>query len=173
MSTLANAHATAKHTLTLLDPLYDALKLSAAKLGLEPNEVIVSLIAEHTIKDGTLDDYTAKRFLMGRELIEQVVEVARRRCREGQFAPTITLDAIQECTDDPAWIAKYRDYVEDDVFKHGNPLKAINREFGFRIRAAIGGSVQKDADKKPINVKVAGKIIQSFTLMEAFNETRI
>lgn len=173
MSIPANAHNTAKHTLTLLVPLYDALKLSAAKMGLEPNEVIVNLIADYTIDDGTLDEYTRKRFLMGRELINQVVEVARRRCREGKFAPTITLDAIGECTDDPAWAATYREYVEDDIYKHGNPLKAINREFGFRVRAAIGGRVKKDDNGKPINVKVTGAIIQSYTLMDEFDKTLV
>ena len=169
----ANAHLTAKHTLSLLVPLYKALENSAAKQGLEPNEVIVDLIAKFTDDDGTLDDYTAKRFRTSRELIERVVTVARRRCREGQFAETITLDSIKECTDDEAWIAMYRDYVEDDVFKHGNPLKAINREFGFRIRAAIGGKVRKDDTGKPINIKVAGAIIQSFTLMEGFSKAAV
>ena len=166
MSIPANAHATAKHTLTLLVPLYEALKLSAKKQGLESNEIIVNLIAEFTIGDGTLDEYTRKRFLMSRELIKQVVEAAERRCRNGEFTPNITLEAIQECTADEAWAAKYRDYVENDIYKHGNPLKAINREFGFRIRAAIGGRVKKDDTGKPVNVKVAGEVIQSYSLME-------
>ena len=170
MSRPANAHTTAKHTLTLLVPLYEALKRSGKKQGLEPNETIVNLIAEFTTRDGTLDDYTAKRFAMSQKLINEVIDVAQRRCQQGKFTPAITLDAIQECTADRAWADMYREYVEDDIYKHGNPLKAINREFGFRIRAAIGGTVQKDTEGKPINVKVAGEIIQSYTLMEKFEQ---
>ena len=44
----------------------------------------------------------------------------------------------------PDWVAGYREFVQDDIYKNGNPLKgAINRETGFRIRAGIGGNFQR------------------------------
>lgn len=167
-TTNPNPYTTAKHTLTLLETIYRALKKSAEKRGVEPNELIVDLIVAETIKDGTLDDYTKTRYQLGRSLVERVVDTARQLCRDGKFSESINLDVIHLCTMDKAWAADYRTYVEDDIFKHGNPLKVINREFGFRIRAAIGGKVKKGPDGKPLNVKVAGEIIQSYTPMVGF-----
>lgn len=160
-----NPHSTAKHTLTLQTSLYKALKKSAVKQGIDPYEIIVKLVEDYTMKDGTLDEYTRKRVVLGRELLHTVVETAKKRCLNGHFTENITLETIKECRENSEWVEKYREYVEDDIFKSGNPLKAINREFGFHIRLAIGGDVKKDAAGKPVNVKIAGEIIQSYTLM--------
>jgi hypothetical protein len=169
-----NPHSTAKHTLTLLGTVYQALRKSAAKRGLEPNEVIVNLIVDLTISDGTLEEYTKGRIVLERSLIGRVVEAAKRQCAEGRFTPSITLDAIRTCTADAQWKADYQRYVEDDIYKNGNPLKGpINREFGYRVRAAIGGVVDKDEAGKSINTKVVGEIIQSYTPMVSFDPNTV
>ncbi len=95
--------------------------------------------------------------------------MARQRCLDGRFSRAITVETFQDCAKDPVWAADYRTYVKDDIFKHGNPLKGINREIGFRIRAAIGGHVETGADGKPVLEKVLGEVIQSYTPMRSFD----
>jgi hypothetical protein len=160
---------TSKHTLTLLVSVYSALKASAAKQDLEPNELIQNLIIDHVIAAGTLDAETRAHIELGRSLIARAVEVAKQRCRDDLFSEAITLETFQACTADPAWAADYETYIEDNIFKHGNPLKRINREIGFRVRAGIGGTVVKDGQGKATTAKVLGEVIQSYTPMAAFD----
>ena len=169
----ASATRTAKHSLTLLVSVYDALKVSAAAQGLEPREVIQNLIIDHVIAAGTLDKVTREHIETGRRLVAHAVQVARQRCRDGLFASSITLDTFHACAADPQWAADYRAYVGDDIYKNGNPLKGgINREIGYRVRAAIGGEVMKDNDGKPVLAKVLGEVIQSYTPMADYDRSR-
>jgi hypothetical protein len=163
---------TSKHSLTLLTPVYDALKLSAQQQGIEPNELIQNLIVDHVIETKTLDAATQKHIVTGRRLIAAAVEVAKQRCRDGLFEQTITLDTFRACSADPQWIADYEAYVGDNPYKHGNPRKAINREIGFGIRRAIGGEVVK-SDGKPLSIKVLSEVIQSYTPMAAFDQKAV
>lgn len=165
----SNAYTTVKHTLTVQASIFEALGKSAEKRGIEINQLIVDLIVEATIRDGTLDDQTKARYRLGRSLVDRVVETAVRLCEEGKFSESITLDAIRTRTADPEWATDYRTFIENDIYKHGNPLKIINREFGSRIRAAINGLVKKDALGKVLNVKVVGEIIQSYTPMAKYD----
>lgn len=158
---------TSKHSLTILTSVYSAVKLSAAKLGIDPNELIQNLIIDHVIDAGTLDTPTQEHIMKGRQLVATAVEVAKQRCRDGLFAPTITLDTFRACCSDPQWLADYEAYVGDNPYKHGNPRKAINREIGFGIRRAIDGEVVK-SNGKPVSAKVLGEVIQSYTPMARF-----
>jgi hypothetical protein len=163
---------TSKHSLTLLTTVYDALKLSAQQQGIDPNELIQNLIIDHVIEAKTLDPITQEHIVTGRRLVATAVEVAKQRCRDGLFAPTITLDTFRACSADPKWIADYEAYVGDNPYKHGNPRKAINREIGFGIRRGIGGEVVKSGGK-PLSVKVLSEVIQSYTPMAAFDENAV
>lgn len=160
---------TAKHSLTLLTSVYAGLKLSAEKQGVEPNELIQTLIIDHVISAGTLDAETQVHILTGRRLIATAVEVAKQLCRDGKFAETITLDTFKACCDDPKWLSDYEAYVGDNPYKNGNKLKGINREIGFGIRRAIGGVVMKDGSGKPVIAKVLGEVIQSYTPMTDYD----
>lgn len=72
------------------------------------------------------------------------------------------------------WAAKYRFYVQDDIFKNGNPRKGpINREIGFRIRQAVGADVEKDSNGKPMMKKVLGQVIQSYTPFTSYDAGRL
>ena len=80
------------------------------------------------------------------------------------------MHAIQHCTRDPNWLQDYATCIEDDVYKHGNPLKgSINRAIGAQIRAGIGGTVKKDSNGKPMMKRVLGEVIQSYTLFDTFD----
>lgn len=167
MAKTTNPHAVSKHTLTMLDSLWAALRKSAAKEGRDPSELIVDLIEKRVIADETLDDYTKRRLRLRDQILDGVVEAATAIKEAGNFAESITHDAIALCLADPAWRHAYAEYVEDDIYKAGNPLKGpINREIGYRVRRAMNGDVIKDkATGKPLNVKVLGSIIQSYTPM--------
>ena len=89
---------------------------------------------------------------------------------DGGFSEHITLEATQHCTRVPRWLEDYATCIEDDVYKHGNPLKGpINRAIGAQIRAGIGGVVKKDSNGKPVMKRVLGEVIQSFTMFESFD----
>jgi hypothetical protein len=153
-----------KHTLTLPDKVYEALAASAAKLGTEPNVLIQDLIVEHVIAAGTLDKETTEQIQAYKWLVARAVQHAVEQCRQGHFSPSITAETFKACAEDAEWAAKYRFYVQDDIFKSGNPRKGpINREIGFRIRQALGAEVEKEPNGKPVLKKVTGHVIQTYT----------
>ena len=72
------------------------------------------------------------------------------------------------CAAEYGW--DYARCIEDDVYKHRNPLKGpMNRAIGAQIRAAIGGVVKKDSNGNPVIKRMLGEIIQSYTLFDAFD----
>lgn len=161
-----------KHTLTLPDGVYRALEASAAKLGLEPNTLIQDLIVEHVIAAGTLDEANREQIQAYKWLVAQAVECAKLRCREGGFSPSLTADTFKACAEDPDWAAKYRFYVQDDIYKNGNPRKGpINREIGYRIRHAVGAEVEKDSKGATVMKKVLGLVIQSYTPFTSYDSS--
>ncbi len=131
------------------------------------------------IKDGFIEKGEADRIKLFWALVDRAVQAAQDICRTNRFKSSITLDAIHDCMKDPAklvgqpysWTDGYRVYVKDDIYKNGNPEKGpINREIGFRIRAGIGGLVEKGDDGKSKTTKVLGEIIQSYTPMADFDQ---
>lgn len=163
-----------KHTLTLPDGVYKALVASAEQQGLEPNVLIQELIVDHVIAAGTLDKTTQQQIETLKWLVAKAVEYAKERCRSGNFSPSLTADTFKACADDPEWAAKYRYYVQDDIFKNGNPRKGpINREIGFRIRAAVGAEIERDDNGKAALKKVLGSVIQTYTPFTSFDPSRV
>ncbi len=96
------------------------------------------------------------------------------RCRQGDFSSSLTADIFEVCAKDEEWAERYRFYVQDDIYKSGNPRKGpINREIGYRIRAAIGAEVEKDAKGATAMKKVTGLIIQSYTPFTSYDAARV
>jgi len=159
-----------KQTIPFGLPLHNALMAEAATLRREFTEHVQHLLYEHAIEKGFLVGEDVLRIKLFWELVDDVKEAAKDLCRAGKFARSITKDAIDICLRNDGWVAKYKQYVKDDIFKHGNPLKGhINREIGARVRQGIGGEVELGADGKAINVKVVGSIIQSYTPMSDYD----
>ncbi|TIP03913.1 MAG: hypothetical protein E5X17_01830 [Mesorhizobium sp.] len=132
----------------------------------EATEIIQRATINYLIDVGYMPPEEADRFKLFWWLVDETVLAAQKICRDGGFARSITLDAIHSCMNNPKWVDGYRTYVRDDIFKNGNPEKGpINREIGFRIRAGIGGVVEKTPQGKAATVKVLGEIIQSYTPM--------
>lgn len=163
-----------KHTLTLPDGVYGALSASAKRLGLEPNELIQDLIVERVIADRTLDEATTKQIQAYKWLVSEAVKRAVQQCRDGAFSPSLTADVFEACAEDQEWAAQYRFYVQDDIYKNGNPRKGpINREIGYRIRAAVGAEVEKDDKGATVMKKVTGLVIQSYTPFTSCDPTMV
>ena len=155
---------------SLPTPVHDALQRKARQLGREPHEHIQRVLTQHVIDQQTIAADDAERLKLTWHVVDQCVETARQICRDGGFSEHITLDAIQHCTRDPRWLSDYAKCIEDDVYKHGNPLKGpINRALGAQIRAGIGGVVKKDSNGKPVMKRVLGEVIQGYTLFESFD----
>ena len=159
-----------KFSQSLATPVYDALQHEARQLGREPNEHIQRVLTQHVIDKETIAHDDAERLQLIWRVVDRCVHTAKSICREGGFSEDITLHAIQHCTRDPNWLQDYAKCIEDDVYKHGNPLKgSINRTIGAQIRAGIGGMVKKDSNGKPMMKRVLGEVIQSYTLFDAFD----
>ena len=159
-----------KFSQSLATPVYNALKREAQEFGRELPEHTQRLLTQRVIDRQTIATDDAERLKLTWHVVDQCVETAKRICRDGGFSEHITLEAIQQCTRDPSWLEDYATCIEDDVYKHGNPLKGpINRAIGVQIRAGIGGAVKKDSNGKPVMKRVLGEVIQSYTLFDAFD----
>lgn len=153
-----------KISLFLERAMLSALHEDAAACGRDTTEHAERILVEYLINGHLIDPLAGYKKRVFWYLTECAVYEALELCRGGKRSRTITLDAIRVCTRDHVWASLYRFYVGDDIFKHGLPAKGeINREFGWKIKRAVGGEVEKDANGKPVNQKVLGEIIQSFT----------
>lgn len=162
--------ASVKYTVPFTQPVNAGLLAAASAERMEPTEIIQRATTNYLIEKGFIPGPEAERIKLFWRLVDQSVVAAQKLCQDGEFASSITLDAIRVCMKDPAWVDGYRSYIGDDVYKNGNPEKGpINREIGFRIRAGIGGEVQKTAEGKAATVKVLGEIIQSYTPMANYD----
>jgi hypothetical protein len=159
----------ARHVISLTESVWGALKASAERRGVEASELMQKVLIDFLLKEDTLAADAREDILSHRWLIERVVETAKALCRTGSFAPSLISDAIAKCEVDPEWALRYTKYVRDDMFKHGNPRKEINREFGWYIRRAVGGQVVKKGDGKPSVKPVNGHVFQSYTELGSFD----
>jgi hypothetical protein len=168
-----------KYTVPFTSAVNAALLRAAAAQRMEPTEIIQRATTNSLIEDGFIEKADADRIKLFWALVDRAVTAAQNICRANRFKSSITLDAIHDCMKDPAklngqpynWTDGYRAYVQDDIYKNGNPEKGpINREIGFRIRAGIGGLVEKGDDGKSKTTKVLGEIIQSYTPMADFDQ---
>lgn len=153
-----------KHTLTLADGVYGALQISAERANLEPNDLIRDLILDRVIADGTLDEKTTKQVQTYKWLVVEAVKLAKQMCSDGTVKPSLTADVFEALAQNKDWAEQYEFYVQDNMYKSGNPRKGpINREIGYRVRAAVGAAVEKDANGVTAIRKPTGLIIQTYT----------
>lgn len=159
-----------KHTLTLADGVYAAVLKSAELVLLDPMDFIRDLVVERVIADGTLDEATTKQVQAYRWLVAEAVASAKQVCKAGNFSPSLTADVFAGLSKRKDWADQYEFYIQDNMFKSGNPRKGpINREIGYRIRAAIGAVVEKDEAGATVMKKVTGNVIQSYTPFVSFD----
>ena len=168
-----------KYTIPFTSIVNAALFRAAAAERMEPTEIIQRATINSLIKDGFIEEADADRIKLFWEL--WLIERFKRR-------RTFALPAVSQvrspwtryttaCRTRPNWpvgpITGLKDIgpmFKMTFYKNGNPEKGpINREIGFRIRAGIGGIVEKGDDGKSKTTKVLGEIIQSYTPMADFD----
>jgi len=101
-------------------------------------------------------------------LIRKVVEIADGMFRNNEFSPDITLHVFRRAMQDEKFVADYITHIDGaDPYVHGNPLKEVNRELGWRIKNAMPVDVVKDQDGKPVERRnLKHEVIQSYTLLK-------
>ena len=109
-----------------------------------------------------------------RRLIQQVIETARKLCRNGLFDRTLTMNAIRLCCAEPNWLQDYERYINGDAYSDRNALKSeINREFGRRIKGTLGCEVESYANGDPVRVLVRDEIVGSFTALASYDPAEL
>lgn len=105
-------------------------------------------------------------------LIRKVVEIAVKMERDHEFSPDITLHVFRRAMQDKAFVTDYTAHIGGaNPYVHGNPLKEVNRELGWRIKNALPVEVVKDSEGKPVERRnLKGEVIQSYTLLKRRNE---
>ena len=106
-------------------------------------------------------------------LIRKVVGIAIKMRREGGFSRDFTLHVFRRAMQDEAFVADYTAHIGGaDPYVHGNPLKEVNRELGWRIKNALPeAEVVKDKDGKVVERRnLKGEVIQSYTLLKLRDE---
>lgn len=151
-------------TLSLSNGVWEALTADACAKKLDPGVHANRILEDYLLKHGKIADTVTKdEIVLSRELIERAVLMAMK-LGEKSLPPSITFDVIQTVSAEKDWIEKYEKLVGDNPFKHGNPKKhTINQNLGYYIKKALGAESATNADGSPMNVKVTGSIIQSYT----------
>lgn len=152
-------------TVTLSDEMHEALAKSAERSRIDTNIHGARIIEDFLLaQNGLVPETTKRDVLLARSLIERAIDKACTIVETDGFVSSITFDAIQSVSADKTWLDDYRTLVRDDPYKTGNPRKqTINQNLGYFIKKALGARSQTQPSGRPINVKVKGSIIQSYT----------
>jgi len=160
-----------KLSLSLDGAVHAALAAAAYKQGEVTTRFISQVLMEYCIQNDLFEGEEKIRAEAMMALVKQVTATARGLVTDGQFAPTITRDAIAVCLEDERWLADYETFIKGKWHIHGNPLKgAINREMGYQVKRAVRAKVIRDEAGEPLTEKVSNSAIQSFTLLEPDTE---
>lgn len=165
---------TVKQSMRIDSPLWAAWSELARRAGYDPVDYIrMMLIAAVTKADPpVLEPEENRRLQRLDRLIRKVVEIATGMFRNHEFSPDITLRVFQRAMQDQAFLTDYTTHIGGaDPYLHGNPLKEVNRELGWRIKNAMPVEVVKSEDGKPVEQRnLKGQVIQSFTLLKLRDE---
>jgi hypothetical protein len=175
MSSTTNTDETTVKLSTRFDTsLWVSWSELARRAGYDPIDHIKMMMIEAVTKADppVLDsDEKARLERLGR-LIRKVVEIATNMFRDGEFSTDITLHVFRRAMQDKAFVVDYTAQIGGaDPYAHGNPLKEVNRELGWRIKNALPVEVVKDKDGKPVERRnLKREVIQSYTLLKLRHE---
>ena len=175
-TTIANtaADTTVKLSMRIDSPLWAAWSELARRAGYDPIDYMrMMLIAEVVKADPpVLEPEENRRLQRLDRLIRKVVKIATEMFHNGEFSPEITLRVFQRAMQDQVFLADYMAHIGGaDPYLHGNPLKEVNRELGWRIKNSMPVEVVKGEDGKPVERRnLKDQVIQSFTLLKLRDE---
>jgi hypothetical protein len=165
---------TVKLSMRIYKRLWAGWSELARRTGYDPVDYIkMMMIAMVTTADPPVLELEEKSRLQRLDrLIRKVVEIAIEMFRNGEFSPDITLRVFQRAMQDQAFVADYKTHIGGaDPYVHGNPLKEINRELGWRIKNSLPVEVVKNEDGTPREQRnLKGEVIQSYTLLKLRDE---
>ncbi len=163
-----------KLSMRIDSPLWAAWSKLAAQAGYDPIDYMrMMIVTAVTQADPPVLEGEAKAHLERLDrLIRKVVEIAVAMFRNREFSADITLRVFRLAMKDPAFVADYTTHIGGkDPYVHGNPLKEVNRELGWRIKNAMPVEVVKGPDGKPVEQRnLKGEVIQSYTLLKLREE---
>ena len=162
-------NSSVKLSMRINTPLWAAWSTLAERAGYDPIDYVkMMIIGKVTKADPPLlkpDEHNRLQRLD--RLIRRVVEIAVAMFKNNEFSPHITLHVFRRAMQDERFVEDYKEHIGGaDPYIHGNPLKEVNRELGWRIKNAMPVKVEK-VDGKPVEQRnLKGEIIQSYTLLK-------
>jgi hypothetical protein len=163
---MADGHKGVKVTFWQDEPVHAALVKDAKSKRRDIVAHVQSLLVDYVLEAGLLDDKEANRQRLRLSLLQRVAEAAVAIFQNEGVPPDIINRAIADCMTNQGFATDYEIYVGDNPYKHGNPRKEINKEFGRAVKAAVGAKTKRTANGKAVKTPVAGAIIQSYTVLE-------
>lgn len=150
-------------TCTFSDTIKTAIDAAAAQRNLAPKDLIGRLTEDYLAANKFLDATTESDIKLSRELLDEAVAKALHIRETEGFSRDITYKTISQLCEDTHWIEKYTQLVKANPYKHGNREKVtINQNLGYYIKRALGAQSEMK-NGRPVNEKVTGSIIQSYT----------
>lgn len=160
---------TMKLSLRIDTKLWAGWSKLSKEAGYEPIDYMRLMVSRKVMeaKPSLLDEDDKVWFERLDRLISKVVQIAVSMFKNGEFSQDITLHVFQRAMKDPAFLADYTAHIGGvDPYLHGNPLKEVNRELGWRIKNALPVEVMKTPGGKPDERRnLKGEVIQSYTLL--------
>ena len=153
-------------------PLWAAWQTLAARANHDPVDFIkMTMIGEVTrAKPPVLEPSEIEHLDRLTRLIQKVIGIAvwLDLDKDVELPDDITLQVFRAAMADDKFRRDYTTHIGGaDPYHHGNPLKEVNRELGWRIKNALAADVVKDEDGKTVERRnLKGEVIQSYTLLK-------
>jgi len=176
-STNNTADTTVKLSMRIDKGLWEAWKIVAKCAAYDPVDYIKTMMIKAVIEavPPVLETQEKGRLERLVRLNNRIVEIARATFVNEPFSADLTLRIFRRAMEDTEFVKDYTAHIGGkDPYLHGNPLKDVNRELGWRIRNALPVEVVKDNNGKPVEQRnLKGEIIQSFSLLKLRNDDKL
>lgn len=159
---------TKSYTFSVPLAVADGLENDPKREGASHSEHITSIVMNYLEKAGLLPEPIMRERKLLRELRDEAIEKMWDIEREGGLDSAITLKTFHACALDDAWLAKYKEYIQDDqAYRTGNPRKTnANQTIGSRIKSVLGADDLLDENGRPLRARALKEIIQTYQLLK-------
>jgi hypothetical protein len=145
--------------------IHAALGAEAATEGREISEFVQRLLSQHVLAGKWIDPVVAEKLKSRQEIEDGLVKIAIARDREIGVTTDNTDQVFAQGMENPAWLARYSEFVGGNPFASNKTKTELNRLLGMRICRGVGGEVARNEKGKPIKRRATSAIITTFTEM--------